>query len=540
MKKLSNIPYFLNKERTPLVDQLLEIVKERDDYIRELEEELRRTKKLPSKPKFDKSSAKKEKQEKDGKRPGSLKEKKTKSLSIHEVHILKVEDKPQDAKFKGYRDFVIQDISIQLMNRAYRCERWQLSNGKYIQATLPKEYAGQHFGPHLRSYIMHQVYHQGVTRNLLLSQLREWGIKISEGQLNNILIKKKEAYHEEKIRLLEAGCRNSSYIQADDTGARHQGRGGYCTYIGNEHFAFYKSSDKKNRLNFLNCLIKALPDSVGLHLDKEALYYLKQNRLSPIKLVNVLGGIATEPYFFIDESELKKYLNRLGINSANELQLCLEAASFSSLRNFLFTKETFLITDEAGQFRLPTIKHALCWLHVERKFKNLLPHTEEQATVITKKQEKLWLLYEALKRYQLNPVNKKKNELRKQFYDLCSPEENEKELNEILARIKRWEEKLLLVLDYPFLPLHNNTSENDIREMVRRRKISGGTRHDLGRECRDTFASLKRTCKKVGITFWDYLIDRTFEKNKIKPLAEYVQSKALKKHRDGLEKMSVS
>ena len=123
----------------------------------------------------------------------------------------------------------------------------------------------------------------------------------------------------------------------------------------------------------------------------------------------------------------------------------------------------------------------------------------------------------------------KKQLLREEFIAFCAPVANEKSLNEVLDRIKRWEERLLLVLDYSFVPLHNNTSERDIREMVRRRKVSGGTRHDDGRQCRDTFASLKKTCQKVGITFWDYLNDRTFEKNQIKPLADYVRMKALKK-----------
>ncbi|MFC3106463.1 hypothetical protein ACFS07_19515 [Undibacterium arcticum] len=35
-----------------------------------------------------------------------------------------------------------------------------------------------------------------------------------------------------------------------------------------------------------------------------------------------------------------------------------------------------------------------------------------------------------------------------------------------------------------------------------------GTRSDLGRKCRDTFSSLKKTCRKLGISFWSYLIDR--------------------------------
>jgi len=136
MKKLTAVPYFLTPERTPLVDQLLDILKERDDYIRDLEEELRRTKKLPPKPTFEKASSRKTPPQKTGKRPGSSKEKKTESLVVHEVHVIRVKDVPKLAKFKGHRDFVVQDISISLMNRIYRCERWQLSRYEVNKRTL--------------------------------------------------------------------------------------------------------------------------------------------------------------------------------------------------------------------------------------------------------------------------------------------------------------------------------------------------------------------------------------------------------------------
>jgi len=170
MRKLSPITYFLNAERRPLVDQLLEILKERDDYIHDLEKELPRIKKLPQKPVLDKGKSPKDSNKREGKRPGSKKEKKTSSLKIHETHILKAESKPVDAHFKGYRCFVIQDISIKQVNHLFKCERWQLADGSYLQAKLPLEYQG----PHLRAYILHQVYNQGVTRGLLLNQLKEW------------------------------------------------------------------------------------------------------------------------------------------------------------------------------------------------------------------------------------------------------------------------------------------------------------------------------------------------------------------------------
>ena len=65
-----------------------------------------------------------------------------------------------------------------------------------------------------------------------------------------------------------------------------------------------------------------------------------------------------------------------------------------------------------------------------------------------------------------------------------------------------------MVLERPEIPLHTNGSENDIRCHVTRRKLSGGTRSDIGRNCRDAFLSLAKTCAKLKIAFWDYLGDR--------------------------------
>jgi len=65
--------------------------------------------------------------------------------------------------------------------------------------------------------------------------------------------------------------------------------------------------------------------------------------------------------------------------------------------------------------------------------------------------------------------------------------------------------ELLLVLDRPEVPLHTNGSERDLRPQVIRRKISGGTRSELGRACRDAFLGLLLTCAKLGVSFWDYL-----------------------------------
>ena len=86
--------------------------------------------------------------------------------------------------------------------------------------------------------------------------------------------------------------------------------------------------------------------------------------------------------------------------------------------------------------------------------------------------------------------------------------------------------ELLLALERPDLPLHNNLSEGDIREHVKRRKISGGTRSEDGRRCRDTFSSLKKTCRKLKVSFWKFLNDRTRGKNQIPALPTLIEAQA--------------
>jgi hypothetical protein len=108
----------------------------------------------------------------------------------------------------------------------------------------------------------------------------------------------------------------------------------------------------------------------------------------------------------------------------------------------------------------------------------------------------------------VNPTTPQKSLLKKRFDEIFLEKTDFATLNEALRRIHANKDELLLVLKRPDIPLHNNLSERDIREYVKKRKISGSTRSPTGRKCRDTFGSLKKTCRKQGVSFWDYLMDR--------------------------------
>jgi len=132
--------------------------------------------------------------------------------------------------------------------------RYQSPDGESVIGELPVAVAGSHFGPTLRSYMLSQHYQQQVPQRLILKQLWEWGVEISSGQLNRLLIDGHARFHEEKAEVLRIGLDVSSPINVDDTGARHQGKNGYCTHIGNEWFAWFSSTDSKSRINFLELL----------------------------------------------------------------------------------------------------------------------------------------------------------------------------------------------------------------------------------------------------------------------------------------------
>ena len=156
----------------------------------------------------------------------------------------------------------------------------------------------------------------------------------------------------------------------------------------------------------------------------------------------------------------------------------------------------------------------------------LLPHNDEHRAAIAKMRTQIWELYQALKAYRTQPDEIQRPLLEARFDALVEQRTGYPSINGVLKEMREHKADLLRVLARPEIPLHNNAMESDIREFVKRRKISGGTRSAAGRRCRDTFASLKKTCRKLGVRFWDYLQDRVRGLGQITRLADLIRQKA--------------
>ncbi len=520
------LPHIPENERTPLIDLLLSLLEQSlqqnqklSEEINILKAEIARLNKRPGRPNIKPSKMDKDDDDKEPpsgqenskvKRPGSSKKSKKDNLEIHETMIVKVENLPDGSRFKGYRDFDVQDLHIQLKNTRYRLATWQLPNGEYVTAKLPSHLVGNHFGITLRSYILHQYHHLQVTQPLLLEQLMEFGVDISSGELNNILTEKNDLFHEEKEALLEVGLSSSDYVHVDDTGARHKGKNGYCTNIGNEFFAYFASRQSKSRINFLELLRMNNEDYV---VGMPAVRHYKQQRLPSYWLNKLKRNKRTFP----TKERWDNYLKKIGMKNNNHQKIATEGALLNSALTHGLSPELIIVSDDAGQFNVRA--HALCWIHAERALTKIVPGNDLQAEAIENIKDRFWTIYRDLKKYKLNPTKEFRRTIHNQFNDLCKTSTCCIMLNKALQRLKRNKPELLLVLKHPKIPIQNNPSENDIREFVKRRKISGGTRSQPGRESRDTYASLKKTCRKLGISFWDYLNDRISKSNTIPQLS---------------------
>ena len=221
---------------------------------------------------------------------------KTALLTITQEVVVPLADRPANAVFKGYEDFVVQDLELKPRVIRYRRERGQTPDGQSMVAPLPVGVLpGSHFGPDLICYILHQYHHQHVTQPLLLEQLRQLGIDISAGELNRILTEGKDAFHQEKDELLPAALVVSDSIQVDDTAARHQGHYGSCTHIGNEWFASFASTESKSRINFLEILRRPHTD---YQINEQAVSYWRRQGLSAEVVYNLCQG----PRVFADSA----------------------------------------------------------------------------------------------------------------------------------------------------------------------------------------------------------------------------------------------
>ncbi|MGI9435423.1 MAG: IS66 family transposase [Geminicoccaceae bacterium] len=384
---------------------------------------------------------------------------------VNEEHKLSI-GAPAGSRFKGHDDFVVQDLRIEGRVIRYRRERWLTPDGKLIVAPLSVGLRG-HFGLELVRFILLQ-HHQGqVTSDRITTFLNGLGLVISKRQVLRLLTGDIAAFSDEAHAVLRAGLTSAPWITVDDTGARHRARNGVTTQIGDDRFTFFATTFSKSRKNFLVLLRAGYRDCV---INAEALACMRERHLTGTSIEQLLGH---EQKVFADHAAWSQHLDQLGIsqlevhslNAAIALRsagkIATEAALWGSIQNHGSLRNTVIVSDGAGQFRLTD--HALCWVHTERLVHKLNGFNDDQRRAIDITRELIWRLCRDLKLYKDDPCRKRAAQLKARFKRIFSRKTN-------FVTLDRMDE-LLRVLDRPEIRLHTNGSENDIRCRVIKRKI---------------------------------------------------------------------
>jgi len=497
------------EERKRLIEELGRLRKENEI----LREEIARLKKLPKKPVLQKNKLEnsgQDREKKDLEKKDSSWSKTSKNLVPTRIQVVKLDKVPEGFTLKEYTSWFVQERPVQVEVIEFQRAHYKKTDGGICTAPLPIGYEG-HFGPQLRAHIIYQNQVNRVPQAKILQQLRDEGFQISAGEIDNILAAGANAFKKEQEEMLHAGLAGAKMVQVDDTGARHAGKNGVCTYIGNEFFSYFKSTDSKSRLNFLNLVRGKYSEYT---LNDEAIAYIKQAKVPALIttfLENNRGLVAQ------DQATWEKCLQDAQIivtkTSKNNIKLLTEGAIIGTIFAHDLNPEV-LLSDGAPQFKL--FQHALCWIHAIRSINTLVPSNNDEQVELARMWEMVHQYYKSLKGYQATPNEQSKHELLQLFDEIFINQELcFGALQAGLINIYRQKEALLKVLDFPHIPLHNNGSEREIREYVTKRKISGGTRSTTGRDLRDVFTSLSKTCRKHNISFWKFLNDRMLHTNLI-------------------------
>lgn len=519
--KLFNLVETLSQENQELKRQNQEL---RDEINRFKGEQGRPTIRPQKSPPRDYSSENDRKEPKKGNK-GAKKDR----IKTHKIQVCYVDKSvlPKDAQFKGHERVVVQDIIFEAHNTLFLKEKYYSpSLKKTYLAPLPPGYEGE-FGPGIKSLALKLSFDTNVTQPRILDLLEDADITLSAGQLSNFLIKNHDGFHKEKDDLYEAGLKSTPWHHIDDTSTRVNGQNQYCQILCNPLYTAYFTTPNKSRLTVIDVL-RNFGDRTFL-LNSEAFGYVDAFKL-PASVVQQLHSFPKDRQF--PEMEFLRLLEeRLPNLGPQQRTHVLDAAAVAAYHAQLeFPVIRLLICDDAPQFKFVTQELALCWVHDGRLYKKLDPSIPYHRQLLDAFLDQYWDFYRQLLAYQKHPSMDEHTRLENEFDKLFSTVTGYYALDQRIGKTKDKKSALLMALDHPEIPLHNNPAELGARTRVRKRVVSFGTRTEEGTKAWDTFMSLSATAKKLGINFYSYLYDRISLSFKIPNLADLISQRAKELH----------
>jgi hypothetical protein len=450
---------------------------------------------------------------------------KLKQVTINREAVLTVDPAqlPADAEFKGYEDSVVQDVVLRTDNVLFHKEKYYSpSERRTYLAELPPGYTGQ-FGPGIKALALVQYFACNVAEPKILEFFTNVGIQLSAGELSNWLVKDWPELHAEKAAIYAAGLRSSPWQHLDDTATRVNGQNEHCHVVCNPLYTAYFTTPRKDRLTIVDVLRNL--GARTFRINAEAIDLLHIFGLAHCTVRGVQGLPQDQDW---REAEFTALLDeRLPTLGPQQRSRILEAAAVAAYHAQLeFPVVQLLLCDDAPQFNWVTEQLALCWIHEGRHYKKLTPSSAPFRAALAAFSQQFWAYYAELLAYREQPSAAEKIRLATQFDTVFATVTGYQALDERIEKTKAKRASLLLVLDHPEIPLHNNPAELGARQRVRKRDVSFGPRTPDGAKAWDTFMTLTATAKKLGVSFFHYIQDRVSGAGELPDLADIITQRA--------------
>ncbi len=430
---------------------------------------------------------------------------------------------PTDAEFKGYEETLVQDLLIQTDNVLFRREKYYSPGERqsYL-AALPMGYSGQ-FGPGIKALALVYYFACNMTEPKIREFFGHVGVQLSAGELSNWLVKDWPALHAEKDAIYEAGLRSSPWQHLDATGTRVNGDNHHCHVICNPLYTVFVTTPSKDRLSVLDVLRNL--QARTFRINRETLDYLHIFGLSE-RTRRAVSRLPQDQDFGEDAFQqlLAEQLPRLGPQQRTRVLESAALAAYHAQMEFPVVK--LLVCDDAPQFNWLTQALALCWIHEGRHYKKLEPCIPQHRRALDQFLHRFWAYYDRLLTYRQQPTSSDKQRLADEFTALFSTVTGYRALDERIEKTLLKRASLLMVLDHPEIPLHNNPAELAARQRVRKRDVSFGPRTADGVRAWDTFMTLTATAKKLGVSIYEYIHDRVSGANRMPDLADLIRQRA--------------
>jgi len=406
-------------------------------------------------------------------------------------------------------------------NVKFRKEKYYAaSTGQTYLAPLPAGYRGE-FGPNLKSLCLLFSHLCNVTEPKIADLLANMGIVISAGQISAWLTGAYPQFQEEKQAIVEAGLGSSAWQHMDDTGTRVDGENQHCQIICNPLYTACFTTARKDRLTIIDVLRNERERI--FRINAEALDLLRRFGVSQ-RVVERVGQLPFDQDWSEGEFErrLAEQIPDLGPGARSRIVEAAALAAYHAEAGHV----RLLICDDAKQFKLVADELALCWIHDGRHYQSLEPCLPQHREWLEAFRKRYWDFYKQLRAYQQAPTQERAAQLREQFDELFSTVTGYDALDQRILKTKADKTYLLMVLEHPEIPLHNNPAELDARLRVRKRVVSYGPRSAAGAKAWDAMETLLGTARKLGVNFFQYIRDRVSGARQMPSLAELIQQRA--------------